>query len=139
VSLAYDDKFTFDQNIADKATALAAQVRDLEERRARVESGPNHPELKVNDLAAIDAQLTPLRYAAEAASDGMLFWDPAAVSGADPIRQTWIARARERGRLVNPSNYGPSVHDLDQTQPIKVVRGSGAAGAALGSPSMSVR
>ena len=32
--------------------------------------------LKANDLVAIDAELTPLRYKAEAASDGMLFWNP---------------------------------------------------------------
>jgi hypothetical protein len=138
VSLAYDDKFPFSQNIEDLATALAAEVRALEARRARVESGPNAPELKVNDLAAIDAQLLPLRYKAEAAADGMLFWDPAAISGADPIHQTWVARARERGRLVNPSNYGPSVHDLDQAVPIKVVRGGNGA-SNLGSPTMSVR
>jgi hypothetical protein len=138
MSLPYNDLFTFSQNIEDLATALAAEVRALEERRARVESGPNAPELKVNDLAAIDAQLLPLRYRAEAAADGMLFWDPAAVSGADPIHQTWVARARERGRIVRPDNYGPSVHDLDQTQPIKVLRGGDGA-RNLGSPTMSVR
>lgn len=139
MSLAYDDKFTFDQNIADLATALAAEVRALEDRRSRVASGPNAEVLKANDLAQLDAELLPLRYKAEAAADGMLFWNPAEVSGANPIRQTWVARARERGRIVRPDNYGPSVHDLDQTQPITVVRGAGQAGAALGSPSMSVR
>ena len=139
MSLPYNDLFTFSQNIEDLATALAAEVRALEERRARVASGPNAEVLKANDLVAIDAELTPLRYKAEAASDGMLFWNPAEVSGTDPVRQVWVARARERGRLVTPSTYGPSVHDLDQTQPITVVRGSGAAGAALGSPSMTVR
>ncbi len=137
--LKYNDSFTFDQNIADKATALAAAVRDLEERRARVESGPNAPELRANDIAAIDAELTPLRYKAEAADDGMLFWDPRDVSGADPVHQTWVARARERGRIVRPDNYGPSVHDLDRKDPIKVIRGNPTGAHDLGNPSMATR
>jgi hypothetical protein len=136
--LAYIDSFSFDQNIADLATALAAQVRNLEDRRTRIASGPNAPELRANDIAALDAQLTPLRYKAEAAADGMLYWDPAEISGANPIHQTWVARARERGRIVRPDNYGPSVHDLDQTQPIKVIRG-GTGAHDLGNPSMALR
>jgi len=69
----------------------------------------------------------------------MLYWDPRDVSGADPVHQTWVARARERGRIVRPDNYGPSVHDLDQTQPITVIRGNPAGAHDLGNPSMAMR
>ncbi len=136
--LKYNDSWPFATNIAELAGALAGMVRNLEDQRRRVETGPNHPELKANDLAAIDAQLAPLRMRALAASDGVYFYDPRDVSGGDRDAQHWVAAARERGMLVNPSNFGPSLHDRDQTQPIKVVRGGDGA-KNLGSPTMSVR
>ncbi len=136
--LKYHDHFTWQQNIGELAGAFAAEVRGLEDRRNRIETGPNHPELKANDLAAIDAQLGPARLRSEAALQGVYFYDPRDVSGGDPVAQTWVAKARERGMLVNPSNFGPSLHDQDQTVPIKVIRGGDGA-RALGSPAITSR
>ncbi len=134
--LRYDEQFTFDQNIADLATALAGKVRDLESQRAVIENGPNHPELKRVDLAAIDAELDVARLHALAAADGMVFHDPRDMSGLDRDHQTWVAKARERGRLVNPSNFGPSLH-ASKDVPIRVVRGGDPTN--LGAPTVSVQ
>jgi len=136
--LKYQDHFPWDVNIRELAGAFAAVVRNLEEARQRVETGPNHPELKANDLAAIDAQLGPARLRSQAAEQGMYFYDPRDVSGGDRDAQTWVAKARERGMLVNPSNFGPSLHDQDADVPIKVVRGGDGA-FNLGSPTMTSR
>lgn len=129
MSLKYNDNFTFDQNIADLSTAKAGHVRDLETQRARIESGPNHPDLKANDLAALDAQLAKARIHAEATAEGVLFHDPGdPVMGCDREHQVWVSRARERGRLVNPTNYEPSIHASKEQEgsPLKVQRGAGA-------------
>jgi len=135
--LKYQDRQDWATNIAELAGAFAAQVRNLEDQRQRVETGPNHPELKANAIAALDAQLGSARLRSQAADDGVYFYDPRDMSGADPVAQTWCARARERGTLVNPTNFGPSLHDQDQDVPIKVVRGGNGA-FNLGSPSISV-
>jgi len=123
--LKYQDHFDWSTNIGELAGAFAAVVRSLEDARQRVETGPNHPELKANDIAAIDAQLGPARLRSQAAEMGVYFYDPRDPSGGDRDHQTWCAKARERGMLVNPSNFGPSLHDQDQLQPIKVIRGRG--------------
>ncbi len=136
--LKYHDHFTWQQNIGELAGAFAAEVRALEDRRQRIETGPNHPELKANDLAAVDAQLGPAFLRSQAAEEGLYYYDPRDVSGGDRDAQTWVAKARERGMLVNPSNFGPSLHDQDQTVPIKVIRGGDGA-RALGAPTISVR
>ncbi len=136
--LKYQDHFPWDVNIRELAGAFAAVVRSFEDARQRVETGPNHPELKANELAAIDAQLGPARLRSQAAEQGMYFYDPRDVSGGDRDAQTWVAKARERGMLVNPSNFGPSLHDQDADVPIKVVRGGDGA-FNLGSPTMTSR
>ncbi len=136
--LKYHDHFDWATNIGELAGAFAAEVRALEDRRQRIETGPNHPELKAHDLAAIDAQLGPARLRFQAAEQGVYFYDPRDVSGGDPVAQTWVAKARERGMLVNPTNFGPSLHDQDQTVPIKVIRGGDGA-RALGSPAITSR
>jgi hypothetical protein len=137
--LKYCDHFTWPQNIAELAGAFAAVVGTLEKQRDRVASGPNHPELKANDLAAIDAQLGPARLRSQAAKQGLYFYDPRDVSGGDNVAQTWVAKARERGMLVNPSNFGPSIHAQDETNatPIKVIRGGEATN--MGSPTLTSR
>src|SRR5271157_2466030 len=121
--LKYHDHFDWATNIRELAGHFAGVVRNLEDQRNRVANGPNHPELKTNDLKALDDQLGPARLRAQAAAAGVYFFDPRDVSGSDPVAQTWVAKARERGMLVNPSNFGPSLHDQDQTVPIKVIRG----------------
>lgn len=138
--LKYQDHFPWATNIAELAGAFAAAVRSLEDARARVESGPNHPDLKANDLKAIDDQLGPARLRSQAAEDGVYFYDPRDVSGGDRDAQTWVARARERGMLVNPSNFGPSLHasETDEGSPLKVIRGGDGA-FNLGSPTMNTR
>ncbi|MGO9114319.1 MAG: hypothetical protein ACLP9L_34315 [Thermoguttaceae bacterium] len=136
--LKYQDHFDWSTNIGELAGAFAAEVRALEDRRARIETGPNHPELKANDLAAVDAQLGPARLRSQAAEDGVYLYDPRDVSGGDRDAQTWVAKARERGMLVNPSNFGPSLHDQDKDVPIKVVRGGDGA-RALGAPTITSR
>jgi hypothetical protein len=138
--LKYQDQFPWVTNIEELAGALASHVRELEDKRARVESGPNHPDLKANDLAAIDARLVPLRLKAQAAADGVFFYDPRDVSGGDRDHQTWVARARERGMLVNPSNFGASLHASEETEgsSLRVIRG-GTGAHDLGSPAMSSR
>ncbi|MGA2701997.1 MAG: hypothetical protein ABSH35_12995 [Isosphaeraceae bacterium] len=124
--LPYNDRFTFDENIADLATAKAGHVRDLEDRRNRIASGPNHPELKANDLAAIDAHLDKARIHAHAAAAGLVYHDPSdPAMGCDATHQRWVSEARARGRLVNPSNYEPSLH-ASKGNEITVQRGSGA-------------
>jgi|SRR5271157_1914758 len=135
--LKYNDHFTFDQNIKDLASSLAGKVRNLEDERNRIETGPNHPELKANEIATVDAKLEPLRIHALAAEKGVLFHDPRDMGGLDRDRQTWVARARERGRLVNPTNFGPSLH-ASEAVPLKVERGRSDS-FNLGSPTMSTR
>src|SRR5271157_1774092 len=137
--LKYNDHWPFATNIAELAGAFAGQVRLLEEQRARIASGPNHPELKANDIAAIDAQLGPARLRSQAAEMGVYFYDPRDPSGGDRDHQTWCAKARERGMLVNPSNFGPSLHDQDNLVPIKVIRGGERGATDLGSPYARVR
>ncbi len=125
--LCYQNQFPWQTNILELAGALAAGIRQLEEQRNRVETGPNHPELKVNDLAALDAKLGPLRLKLQAAEMGVYFYDPRDVSGSDPAHQTWAAKARERGMLVSPDNFGPSLHAeaLARAAPLLVIRGRG--------------
>ncbi len=136
--LKYNERFDWATNITELAGAFASAVRNLEDQRHRVETGPNHPELKANDLAAIDAQLGPARLRSQAAEMGVYFYDPRDVSGGDRDAQTWVAKARERGMLANPSNFGSSLHDQDADVPIKVVRG-GDGVFNLGSPTMTSR
>src|SRR5271157_5690056 len=123
--LCYQDHFDWSTNIRELAGALAGKVRNLEDQRQQVEAGPNHPELKANDVAAIDARLGPLRLKARAAGMGVYFYDPRDVSGGDAVHQTWVRKARERGQLVNPTNFGPSIHAMEQQNatPLKVIRG----------------
>jgi hypothetical protein len=138
--LRYQDHFDWQTNIFELAGALAAQVRTLEDARQRVETGPNHPELKANDLAAIDAQLGPARMRSQAAELGLYFYNPTDVSGGDRDAQTWVSKARERGMLVNPSNFGPSIHaaETDEGTPIKVIRGGDGA-FNMSSPTLTTR
>jgi hypothetical protein len=134
MGLKYNENFTFDQNVKDLADAKAGQVRDLEDRRARLVSNvQNHPELVAMDVKAIDDKLVHARYHADAAAEGMVYHDPRYPGGFEPEAQTWVARARERGRLVTPDTWGPSVHDLDKTVRIRVIRG-GERGVNLGAP-----
>jgi len=135
--LKYQDHFPWATNILELKGALAGEARILEDQRTRVETGPNHPELKANDIAALDARLAPLRLKLKAAEMGVYFYDPRDVSGSDPAHQTWVAKARERGMLVNPDNFGPSLHAEEQARatPLTVVRGGNGA-FNLGSPSL---
>ncbi len=135
--LCYQNHFPWATNILELAGALAAEIRLLEDQRNRVEIGPNHPELKVNDLAAIDTKLGPLRLKLQAANMDVYFYDPRAVSGGDPAHQAWVAKARERGMLVNPDNFGPSLHAEAQARatPLTVIRGRGDP-VNMGSPTM---
>lgn len=126
-----------EKNILALAVHLDAQVRRLEERRARIASGPNAPELRANDLAAIDAELEPLSLKAKAAAAGKFLHDPRDVAGCDPQHSRWIAMAIKSGRYVTPEQFGQSVHDTDRKQPIKVIRGGSATN--MGSPSMATR
>lgn len=136
--MEYQDNFPWAVNIAELAGSLKAKVANLEARRQRVSSGPNAPELRQNEVAAIDAELQTARWHASAAAQGKIAWDPRDVSGCDPRRQRWVSEARQRGMLVTPGET--SVHDTDPRAPIKVIRGGGGAGANnLGSPTMSVR
>jgi len=134
--LPYQNHFPWQTNILELAGALAGEVRILEDQRNRVEKGPNHPDLKANDIAAIDAKLGPLRLKLQAAEMDVYFYDPRDVSGSDPAHQTWVAKARERGMLVNPSNFGPSLHAEEQARaaPLTVVRGGNGV-FNMGSPS----
>jgi hypothetical protein len=134
--LKYQDHFPWSVNILELAGALAGEVRTLEDQRNRVVTGPNHPDLKANDIAAIDAKLAPLRLKLEAANMDVYFYDPRDVSDGDPAHQTWVAKARERGMLVNPSNFGPSLHAEEQAKAtsLTVVRGRGDP-VNMGSPS----
>ncbi len=134
--LKYQDHFPWSVNILKLAGALAGEVRILEDQRNRVETGPNHPDLKANDIAALDARLAPLRLKLEAANMDVYFYDPRDVSGGDPAHQAWVAKARERGMLVNPSNFGLSLHAEEQAKatPLTVVRGRGDP-VNMGSPS----
>ena len=100
--LKYNDHFTFDQNIKDLASALAGKVRNLEDERNRIETGPNHPELKANEIATVDAKLEPLRIHALAAEEGVLFHDPRDMGGLDRDRQTWVARGARKGAAGQP-------------------------------------
>ena len=133
----YNDDFSFDQNILDLSTALAAKVRLLEEQLARVDTSPNHPELRSNEAAAVNATLGVARLHAMAAADGMIYFDPRDPSGCDPERQRWVASARERGRLVNPSNFCPSLHDTDPNVPIQVIRGGNGGSFDMSNPTMT--
>jgi len=128
----------FLRNITALADVFDAQIRNLEDQRGRVESGPNAPELKRNDIAAIESQLAPLRYKSQAAHQGYLWVDPRDVSGADPATQRWKAMARRAGRIVYPDNFGPSLYDTDEQVPIKVERGGNGA-FNLGAPVANVR
>ena len=131
----------FPKNIEALAGHLDACVRVLEEQRARIESGPNHPDLKSNDLATIDRDLVPLRFKAQAANSGAYFYDPRELSGLDPNHQRWVAMARKAGFLVTPDTFAPSLHASreDKATPLKVIRGRGEGQGAfdLGNPTMS--
>ena len=132
----------FAKNIEALAGHLDACVRVLEDKRARIESGPNHPDLKANDLAAIDRELAPLRFKAQAAYEGAYFYDPRELSGLDPNHQRWVAMARKAGSLVTPDTFEPSLHaqEEDKATPLRVIRGgreSGQGGFDMGNPSFS--
>ena len=113
--LKYEKSFTFDQNVNDLADHLAGKVRALEDERNMVATSPNAPQLREVKLAAIDLKLATLRLHAEAAAMGVIFHDPRDVSGCDPAVSAWVSKARELGRLVNPTNFGPSLHDSRRT------------------------
>jgi len=133
--LKYNERFDWQTNIGELAGAFAAVVRTLEDARQRIETGPNHPELKRNDLASIAAQVGPARLRSQAAEMGVYLYDPRDPSGGDADHQRWVSEARARGMLVNPTNFGPSIHATDETNasPIKVIRGGDGA-KNLGSP-----
>ena len=125
-----------------RAVWAPGRLRPRAGRQAwRIESGPNHPELKANDLAAIDAKLEPLRLKASAATMGVYFYDPRDMSGGDKDHQRWVAMARERGMLVNPSNFGESLHAAKEQEgsPLKVIRGGNGAGPGIADDGASMR
>ncbi len=136
--LKLDESKTTDENLKNLADHYAGIVRGLEDRRNRLTSSPNHPELRAYDIKAIDDQLIPARYRAKAAADGAVYHDAREAADCTREKQRWVSWARTLGRLVNPDNYSISVHDRDQTQPIKVIRGGDGA-KNLGSPTISVR
>ncbi len=135
--IAYHEAWTFAANVAELAMHYAGKVRDLETQRARIESGPNAPALKANDLAALDAHLEKARRCAAAAAAGAVFHDPRDPSGADHDTQMWRCKAREVGMLVSPDNFEPSLH-ATKAFPLKVIRGGDGA-FNLGSPTMTAR
>lgn len=136
--LKFDERQTTEENLSNLGDYYEGIVRGLEDRRNRIATGPNAPELRSNDIAAIDALLAPARYHAHAARDGAVFHDPRDPADCTAEKQRWVAWARTLGRLVNPGNYGESVHDADADQPIKVIRG-GNGSFDMSSPTMSTR
>ena len=113
------------KNIMALAGHLDAQIATLQAQRDRIASGVSHPELRANDIAAVDAQLKPLVMKARAARDGKLLWDPGSITGSGREHQRWVVMASKAGALVTPSTYAPSVHesDADATELITVARG----------------
>jgi hypothetical protein len=137
----YEGNWTdFDKNISALSGHLDAHVRDEEDKRARVESGPNHPDLKAQELAHMDGALGTLRMKAAAAKKGYFFHDLRSMSGASPEHQKWVAMARKAGKLLNPGNFWPSLHaqNEEKASSLKVIRG-GEGAFNLGSPAISTR
>ncbi|SRR5271165_1478271 len=130
----------FPKNIKALAGHLDAKVRVEQEKRDRVESGPNHPDLKLQELAHMDGALGSLKLKARAASEGKLIWDPRDVSGASSVHQTWVTMARKAGALETPDTYEPSLHASkeEHASPLRVIRGGNGAND-LGSPQINAR
>ena len=106
--LKYSDHFDWSTNIGELAGGLAGQVRNLEDQRNRVETGPNHPDLKANDIKAIDVRLGPLRMRVQAAEMGADFYHPRHVRAETATPKPGLPRARV-GNAGEPLEFRPVV------------------------------
>ncbi len=128
----------FPKNIKALAGHIAAKVQVHQEQRDRIESGPNHPDLKVQELAHMDSLLDPMKRKLEAANRGKLAWNPRDVSGASPEHQKWVSMARKAGCLETEGSSSVHASHEEKASPLKVIRGGDGA-KNLGSPTMSSR
>src|SRR5208283_26527 len=129
--LEHDPHQPWSVNIAELHGLHVDQLAKHMERRDDVASMRDHPG-KEQRLAHMDDVADELKKHADASGRGKIYYDPKAVSGADPIRQRWVSEARKRGQVERPGDSSPSQHTGDRHDvPIRVERGDPRSGALM--------